>query len=110
MLSNMQPEAIQLLPQLVGARVVLDEGYDRARRLEFTLRPDVTPVAIPDGPIGCRAGVYSPDGKILGEVFLFVHDGQLEELQQAFYTDAPRVKMPKASALRIAPDPPTTYL
>jgi len=110
MLSNMQPEAVQLLPQLEGARVLLDEGYDPARRLGFELRPDVVPVDLPDGPIGRRAGVFGPGGEILGEVFLYVWNGRLQVLQQAFYTDGPRpTAMPDASSIRIEPDPPITY-
>ena len=107
LLTNMQPEAVQLLPHLDGAQVVVSD--DPEIWLDIEVRPDAVPVDLPNKPIDMRATVVSPDGEVQGEVFVWVIDGRLSSLQQAVYSDDRPTAMPDPGSIRVEPDPPTVY-
>lgn len=104
LLSNMQPEAVQLLPQLEGLRVVVSD--DPETWLDFEVAPNAPLADLPDRPIKRRALVMGPDETVQGEVFVWVIGGRLSSLQQASYTDERPTAMPDVEAVRVAPDPP----
>ncbi|MDQ2637676.1 MAG: hypothetical protein M3Y83_12450 [Actinomycetota bacterium] len=69
--------------------------------IDVAVPEDCQSVAIPDGPAPGRALIYSDD-IATGEVLVWVRDGRLIGLEQAWYTDDPPNSWPSADRVRVA--------
>lgn len=64
-----------------------------------------TRVTLPDGPLPIDAYVYE-GGQLTGEVLVWVKDGLLIGIEQAWYTDVPPDSWPAAADVRVSPQQP----
>lgn len=69
--------------------------------IDVATRPDLAPVPLPNGPIPVRAIVYGKGDDSVGEILVWVRDGQLIGLEQAWWTDDPPSRWPESSEVRL---------
>jgi len=53
------------------------------------------------GPIPVKGFVYSPEGEVEGEVLVWVEDGYLSGIENAWYTDEAPSEMPALNRVRL---------
>lgn len=61
--------------------------------LDVEVPPEIPEVALTDGPTPSQALVYDGD-QLIGELLVWVRDGRLIGLEQAWYTDEPPTAWP----------------
>lgn len=60
-------------------------------------------VPLPDGPLPITADVVDPNGQqYIGELLLWLKDGQLRALEYAWVTDEPPTTLPPLSSIRVS--------
>lgn len=72
-----------------------------ASMLDVTVPTDLPAVDVPDGPTPGSALVYERE-QLVGEVLVWIRNGRLIGLEQAWYTDAPPQSWPNPEAVRVA--------
>lgn len=90
-------------PGAAGLLGQLDSGVmvrGPVTMLELEVPGAVAPAATPDGPIGIRAIVESPEGEVLGELIIWVQRGFLSGLEYAWYSDDPPDALPDPTRIR----------
>jgi hypothetical protein len=88
--------AVKLQRQAEVASVV----RSTATMLDVTVPSDFPAVDLPDGPAPGRALVYDRE-QLVGELLLWVRDGRLIGLEQAWYTDDPPQSWPMPEVVRV---------
>jgi hypothetical protein len=69
--------------------------------LELEVTRSASRASIPDGPIGVRAVVETPEEGLLGEILVWVRDGYLSGLEYAWYTEAPPESFPDPACVTL---------
>ena len=87
----------RLLGQAEGATVV---RYS-ATMLDVEVPPDIPAVDLPDGPAPGSALVDECE-QLVGELLVWIRDGRLIGLEQAWYTDDPPQSWPPPEMVRIS--------
>ncbi len=110
--SPLPVEILQLIAhvtrQLGEAAVVLQRQAEvaivvscSATMLDVTVPSDLPAVDIPDGPTPGSARLYERE-QLVGELLVWIRDGRLIGLEQAWYTDEPPHSWPDPRAVRVA--------
>jgi hypothetical protein len=99
------------------ARVLVDLGGETARVLESQARQAVVigdvqgrmidlevpgsaqPCDLDDGPLPARSVVVQQDGNLVGELLVWVKNGRLVGIEQAWFTDEPPANWPSVEDL-----------
>lgn len=72
-----------------------------ATMLDVSMPSDISVVDLPDGPVPGTALVYDSD-QLIGELLVWVRDGRLIGLEQAWYTDDPPESWPPPEMVRVS--------
>jgi hypothetical protein len=72
-----------------------------ATMLDVEVPSDIPVVDLPDGPAPATALVYD-QGQLVGELLVWIRDGRLIGLEQAWYTDDPPQSWPSPEMVRIS--------
>ena len=110
--SRLHAEMLQLIAhvtRLIGeASVTLQRQAEvaivvrsSATMLDVTVPSDLPAVDLPDGPTPGRALVYERE-QLVGEILVWIRDGRLIGVEQAWYTDEPPQAWPNPEAVRVA--------
>ena len=100
------PAAAAAVPEhAAAARVVAGT----ATMVDVDTPPHLARVPVPDGPLPIDAHVYR-GGVLSGEVLVWVRDGRLIGLEQAWFTDDPPEDWPAPDEVRVVPAGPLEKL
>lgn len=88
--------AVTLQRQAETATVVRSS----ATMLDVTVQSDSPLVDVPDGPIPGLALIYERE-RLVGELLVWVREGRLIGLEQAWYTDEPPQSWPSTEEVRV---------
>lgn len=88
--------SVMLLRQAEAAIVV----GSSATMLDVSVPSDLATVDVPDGPTPGSALVYERE-QLVGELLVWIRDGRLIGLEQAWYTDEPPQSWPDPEAVRV---------
>lgn len=69
--------------------------------IDFRADGSLTPLPLPDGPLPGRVVVVDERESPIGEILIWMRDGVLAGMEQAWYTDSPPVSWPKETSLRL---------
>lgn len=72
-----------------------------ATMLDIAVPADRDEVELPDGPVPARALVYDHE-QLVGELLVWVRNGRLIGLEQAWYTETPPRAWPSPESVRVA--------
>ena len=72
-----------------------------ATMLDVSVPSDIPVVDLPDGPVPGTALVYDRE-QLVGELLVWIRDGRLIGLEQAWYTDDPPKAWPPPETVRIS--------
>lgn len=110
--SRLPAEMLQLIAhvtRLIGeASITLQDqaaaaivATSSATMLDVTVPSDLPTVDMPDGPTPGSALIYEGD-HLVGELLVWIRDGRLIALEQAWYTDEAPQSWPHPEAVRVA--------
>lgn len=88
--------SIALRSQAEAATVVRSS----ATMVDVTVPPDLPEIDVPDGPVPGTALVYERE-QLVGELLVWIRNGRLIGLEQAWYTDEPPLSWPTPKAVRV---------
>ena len=69
------------------------------RMIDLEVPAGSQPCDCGDGPLPVRAAVVRQGGQLVGELLVWVRDGRLVGLEQAWFTDEPPERWPSAEEL-----------
>lgn len=112
---NLNPDIVSLISRLVsplgktGSGIVHQAKSARVVRNASTMidldMPDSAPaVNLPNGPVPVSALVVH-SAQVVGELLLWIRNGRVIGLEQAWYTDDPPLTWPSPSQVRISSIP-----
>ena len=73
-----------------------------ATNIDLTPRNDLPPIQLPNGPMPVRVFVQRADEDPTGEILVWIGDGKLIGLEQAWWTDDPPTDWPTPEQVRVA--------
>ena len=83
--------------QAAGATMIADSPT----MVDLVVTENARPIPLPDGPIPVRATVYDDEGRLTGEILVWVRGGRLIGIEQAWVTDDPPTDWPSPATVRL---------
>lgn len=96
-LAELGGEAARVLEVQARQAVVIRDVP--ARMIDLEVPAGSQPCVCGDGPLPVRAVVVREGGQLVGELLVWVRDGRLVGLEQAWFTDEPPERWPLAEEL-----------
>ncbi|WP_250443849.1 hypothetical protein [Actinotalea sp. C106] len=97
MLAELDGEAARVLEAQARQAVVI--GEVPGRMIDLEVPAGSQPCGCGDGPLPVRAAVVRQEGQLVGELLVWVRDGRLVGLEQAWFTDEPSERWPSGAEL-----------
>lgn len=95
---NLGPSAVVLRQQLEAARVL---RYG-STMVDIEVPSEVARVDLPNGPLPFRATVLDGSGQCVGELLVWIREGVIIGLEQAWVTDDTPTDWPTPERIRLA--------
>jgi hypothetical protein len=96
-LAELGGEPAQVLETQAREALVIREVP--GRMIDLEVPASAQPCDCADGPLPARAAVVRQGGELVGELLVWVRDGRLVGIEQAWFTDEPPTRWPSVGEL-----------